>query len=267
MNEPGRKITVEDLLRLKRAERPPPEFWARFESEMRAKQLAAIVVRRPWWDRAARLSSVVGRLRIPLGAAAAIALAWAGVHYAGAPSAPARAGQHVAGGAASVAHAPAPAAPAAAPAATRQERSIAAAEIAPAREPVVAQITSHVAEAPRVAAAEITKGTPFADGVDAALVDFRGTDPDAARRDVFSSDREFEASFAAVRQPATEPLARMDPSNERLERLLVPALPSESSLGASGPGGYRMKQKASYDRMYESLDRYGTSGMTLEFRF
>jgi len=267
MNEPGRKITVEDLLRLKRAERPPQEFWARFESEIRAKQLAAIVGRRPWWDGASRLFAAVGRLRVPLGAAAAIALAWAGVHYAGAPSAPARAARPVAGESAPAARASAPLAPAATVVAAARERAIAPAEMAPAREPVVAQITSHVAEAPRAANAEVTKGTPFAEGVGAALVDFRGTDPDAARREVFGSDREFEASFASVRQPAAEPLARMDPSSERLERLLAPALPSESSFGASGPGGYRMKQKASYDRMYESLDRYGASGMTLEFRF
>ena len=32
MKDKERKIAVEDLLRLKRAERPPAEFWARFES-------------------------------------------------------------------------------------------------------------------------------------------------------------------------------------------------------------------------------------------
>ena len=36
-------VSLEDLLRLKRAERPAPEFWVQFERELRAKQLAALV--------------------------------------------------------------------------------------------------------------------------------------------------------------------------------------------------------------------------------
>lgn len=65
------KVTVEDLLRLKRAERPDPEFWSKFEVELRQKQLAALVQRRPWWE---RLPLLVGRRAyLPLGATAAIA--------------------------------------------------------------------------------------------------------------------------------------------------------------------------------------------------
>ena len=33
MNQEKRPITIEDLLRLKRAERPAPEFWAEFDRE------------------------------------------------------------------------------------------------------------------------------------------------------------------------------------------------------------------------------------------
>lgn len=43
------KVTIEALIQLKRCERPAPEFWDRFEQELRAKQLAAIVEKRPWW--------------------------------------------------------------------------------------------------------------------------------------------------------------------------------------------------------------------------
>ena len=43
------KVSLGELLRLKRAERPEPEFWARFEQDLRAKHLAAIVEKRPWW--------------------------------------------------------------------------------------------------------------------------------------------------------------------------------------------------------------------------
>jgi hypothetical protein len=44
------KPSLDELLRVKRAERPPSEFWKRFEDELRAKQLAAIVAPRPWWQ-------------------------------------------------------------------------------------------------------------------------------------------------------------------------------------------------------------------------
>src|SRR5579862_3577047 len=85
MNKGSRKIFVEDLLRLKRAERPAPEFWTRFEAEMRSKQLAAIV-HRPWWDGLSRLLSKGHRLVLPMGAAAAMGLVWAGVHYLSGPA-------------------------------------------------------------------------------------------------------------------------------------------------------------------------------------
>jgi hypothetical protein len=64
------RVTLEDLLRIKRAERPPAEFWMEFERSLRSKQLAAIVDKRPWWRLRSRSSSL-NRWSIPLGAAAA----------------------------------------------------------------------------------------------------------------------------------------------------------------------------------------------------
>jgi hypothetical protein len=69
------KVTLEEVLRLKRAERPESSFWAQFEQQLRAKQLAAIVERRPWWHLDfSRFSAGVAKLRVPLGATAVIAL-------------------------------------------------------------------------------------------------------------------------------------------------------------------------------------------------
>ena len=70
------KVTLEDLLRLKRAERPSADFWVRFEQDLRIKQLAAIIEKRPWWyalhlPQAARM---VSRFQVPVGAAAVLAL-------------------------------------------------------------------------------------------------------------------------------------------------------------------------------------------------
>jgi len=65
---------VEDLLQVKRAERPPPEFWARFERELRQKQLAALVERRSWWHGPAAAFTHLGWLRLPVGAMAVLAV-------------------------------------------------------------------------------------------------------------------------------------------------------------------------------------------------
>jgi hypothetical protein len=79
------KVTLEDLLRLKRAERPAPEFWAEFERELRQKQLAALVARRSWWHELSAVYRRFGRLRLPLGAAAVVALSFVSLRYYSAP--------------------------------------------------------------------------------------------------------------------------------------------------------------------------------------
>ena len=68
---PQSKVSLEDLIRLKRAERPAPEFWAEFEEQLRRKQLAAIVDKRPWWRRLS--TATFAKLSLPVGATAVIA--------------------------------------------------------------------------------------------------------------------------------------------------------------------------------------------------
>lgn len=65
-------VTLEALLRLKRAERPSAEFWTTFERELRQKQLSALVEKRAWWHGLPRW--VVRHAYLPAGAAAALAL-------------------------------------------------------------------------------------------------------------------------------------------------------------------------------------------------
>lgn len=71
-----RPVTLEDILRLKRNERPPAEFWTQFDRELRAKQLAALVEKRPWWRTISRPRVFAGlrRFHLPLGAAAVLAV-------------------------------------------------------------------------------------------------------------------------------------------------------------------------------------------------
>src|SRR4051812_34146097 len=74
--EHKRPIALEDILRLKRAERPPAEFWATFDRELRAKQLAALVEKRPWWRTLSRPVFRFSRYHLSLGAAAIVAVAF-----------------------------------------------------------------------------------------------------------------------------------------------------------------------------------------------
>jgi hypothetical protein len=73
------KVTIEDLLRLKRAERPAAGFWADFERELRQKQLAALLEKRPWWQELPHF--LVRRAYIPIGATAILALTLVSVKY------------------------------------------------------------------------------------------------------------------------------------------------------------------------------------------
>lgn len=74
--ESNRPVSIEDLLRLKRAERPPTEFWSEFDRQLRGKQLSALVAKRPWWQRLPRLVPTLSRYRIVLGGTAVAALAF-----------------------------------------------------------------------------------------------------------------------------------------------------------------------------------------------
>ncbi|MEI6862503.1 MAG: hypothetical protein WCL04_09660 [Verrucomicrobiota bacterium] len=69
------KIALEELLRLKRTERPDTGFWADFERQLRTKQLAALVSRPAWWSVSwARVRIAVVRVVAPIGATAAVIL-------------------------------------------------------------------------------------------------------------------------------------------------------------------------------------------------
>lgn len=64
-------LTLEQLLHVKRAERPDREFWDRFERELHQKQLSALVQAAPWYLRFGHLMGRVARRSVPFTAAAA----------------------------------------------------------------------------------------------------------------------------------------------------------------------------------------------------
>lgn len=75
------QIALEDLLRLKKAERPTSAFWAGFERELRQKQLAALVERKTWWHGLAAAFGGLGRLQLPASGAAVLAVTFISINY------------------------------------------------------------------------------------------------------------------------------------------------------------------------------------------
>jgi len=73
------KVTIEDLLHLKRSERPDAEFWSGFDRELRQKQLAALLEKRPWWQTMPQL--LARRAYLPIGATAVLAFTLVSVKY------------------------------------------------------------------------------------------------------------------------------------------------------------------------------------------
>ncbi len=73
------KVTIEDLLRLKRAERPAAEFWTNFERELRQKQLTALLEKRPWWQELPQI--LARRAYLPVGATAILAFTLVSVKF------------------------------------------------------------------------------------------------------------------------------------------------------------------------------------------
>jgi len=87
MPEDKSQVSVEDLLRLKRAERPAPEFWSQFERELRQKQLTALVQKRRWWHEFPIW--LTRRAYVPVGAAAVLTISLVAVRYSAPTSGPA----------------------------------------------------------------------------------------------------------------------------------------------------------------------------------
>jgi hypothetical protein len=69
------KVTLEQLLKLKRTERPDSAFWEEFDRELHRRQLASVVTTPTWRVRFARSLLVGVRRAVPIGAAATAAVA------------------------------------------------------------------------------------------------------------------------------------------------------------------------------------------------
>jgi len=262
--DPKQRPTLEDLLRLKRAEAPSEQFWTRFELELREKQLAAIVEKRPWWCAFPRAYVFALRHNLQIGSVAALSLVVLVSYHE------VRTSQYgmLSDDGAVVARATprnSPAvvasaeAPVGRPAAAAPDRTIAAQASA-----------SNVQEVPHGIPTEVEQATPSERLIAANLA--------AARTSgrIFSSGLAgfptgFEAQVASVTTPsqAEEPLAQMStPWDERRSRLMAGPLPA-SATDSDVPShiGERLASRLSDDRLYESLSRYGVDNGGVSIKF
>jgi hypothetical protein len=276
-------VTIEDLLRFKRNEQPPSEFWQQFDRELREKQLAAIVAKRPWWTPLARYSGLVSRYQLPIGAAAALAVALAGFHEYRA-YVPARPSVNSAQNAA----------------ASLPERTEVAVSGTESRSPVISEEHPKLAMAPesravataaayhesenRQTAAPVridarslalgagseTDDSLSARWIAANLSAAQAAEPEVIRN-LLGLSHSLDARIIPAVHSRAEPLEQMSsPSAERRSRLLGGVVPALATYGeATVPVSDRVVNELSDDRLYQSVSRYaaGADYLSIKVKF
>lgn len=268
-------VTIESLLRLKRLERPPAEFWTEFETQLRAKQLAAMLEKRPWWKDAVQTLVSLRRYHVPVAGAAALALAFVTVRdfRSGPPASseayiPAFQALH---GSVSTAGVKVSATSiAAVPAETRETAVVQTAPVnASVAESAAATVPTTLIPILVGATASDTSLSPSARAIESNLAEARAAQPDVARRLFSAPVSAFEArALPAMHESVGDPIARIDPaSQERRERLLGGMVYSAVASTALAPASNRLASRLSDDRLYEQISRYAGDGSKLSIKF
>jgi len=267
MTDPrNQSVTIDDLLKLKRAEAPPQEFWAQFERDLREKQLAAIVEKRPWWCAIPALYVFVVRRRLPLAAGASalmIGLVGFNVYYGSRASEEYSSPDlQLASASSSAAEQPAASASAAAFSPARAVLAVAAPAASNAR-PATARMT--------VASGETVPVIPLLDDMPPSGATERyaalsrsmsgglatsNVSAPAGARSLLVGTRDFGARLIPSRTAVAEPLAEMQAPAEHRSRLLAEAYPTMASAGELvAPPSERVLSSLSDDRLYSGQDR------------
>jgi hypothetical protein len=268
MNSNKTRVTLEDLLRVKRSEQPPSTFWPDFERELRAKQLAAIVEPRPWWAPFIRVGSKASRLQLPAGAAAILALSLATVgQYRTASVRPLYRPQT-----AVVSSAPSAVAPALPETVvdSRVASNEGGANVNLSTDDSVDYADSLASPgamshaAPLVEAVQQAEPTPSARYIAANLAAAQAADPGLMDVVFRTAARRVEA-----RQPVRDPLAQIaDPGESRRSRLMESALPANGNSGEVAIGtSARVARRLTEDRLYDTIRRIGVQGDRVAIKF
>lgn len=282
MPESKRPVSIEDLLRLKRAERPPPEFWGEFDRQLRAKQLAALVAKRPWWQSLPRVWSGVTRYHLAFGASAVLAVTFVALRD----------------------QAPDPAAPKGEPAPVARIAVQAAEPVASEPAHAVRRDSSPAISAPVVvapeASAQVAAASPAfvvpepalaseatAPGELSRMVAFMGARVADQNEEVSSpSARHIAANLAAVQasdpvfgqgllatlvdradtKPAIEPLQQITPPSGKRRAHMLTAMVSMASYDTTDTT-QRVANRIKEEQLYDRVRRLGGGGDRVHIKF
>lgn len=275
-----RRVAIEDLLHLKRAERPPAEFWAEFDRQLRAKQLAALVGKRAWWQNFPRIFTGFSRYRLPLGAAAIMAVSFVSVrdYLKNSPASAEReqsAMVLVSNGNNVV-----------------NSVSVEGMSANESHEPIRSNVSSSV----RGAGISAVSGgmnveTDALRGISQGIAAVRGSDSElplerlasaprfvdpsikpaqpiepVSSRGLLVSGSGFEARAMPARQ-IVEPLQQMVPPSERTRAKLLTAMVSMSSAETPMRSSDRAANRLSEERLYDQIHRFGARGAGVSMKF
>lgn len=281
MNREGKRpVSVEDLLRLKRAERPAESFWADFDRQLRAKQLAALVEKRPWWHAFTVGSWAVAFRRHPLPLGAGVALVAGFFVMREAPLVPTPAGPVAVA-------AIAPIAPAADLAPTvefapapRGVNPPSAAGFVSVVAPVSVEEIATEAAAP-VSALESAQATFVAAEVESAKPLFGASVPlsleaqsslllasaeTLASSPLLGGSTRLEARAPASRA-AVEPLRQITPPADRRGSRILTAMVSMASVENAMRTTERAANRISEEQLYDQIRRVGAVGAAVNVKF
>lgn len=277
-HEQKRQVTVEDLLRLKRAERPQAEFWAEFDRELRTKQLAALVEKQPWWRSLPARFAGLSRYHLPLGATAVLAVTFLTVRdYDPAPLPADMAPRSVA----RVAVTPGSAEPA--DVSSLASEDVAATPAEAESEMLVAATEVERAPAPDGADSEFAQVMPL---LDASLGGGRGSSevsPSAryiaanlaavqaaegvVSHTLLNTRQGFEARHTASRAASVDPLQQMTPPAEARIARYRTALAVPAGLEVSSRSSEEAARRLSVEELHDRVRRFGAQADRVLMKF
>ena len=261
-------VTLEDLLRIKRAEQPPKEYWVQFEQELRSKQLAAIVAPRPWWAPLIRAGAKVAHLQLPVGAAAILAVSLITIREYRTPML-------------DPVYVPSVAVERVLPESQVNVFSALSTVSATLALAVPSEKVESIESAEEYADSELTNDnpdliaaaglasverepSPSARYIAANLAAAQAADP-TLMDDVFGSS----PRHTQVRMPRRDPLTQVTaPGESRSSRLLATALPVNTGTSELVVGSNeRVSRSLTEERMYDSISRVGLRGDRVAIKF
>lgn len=264
--ESKRPVTIEDLLRLKRAEHPSPDFWSEFDRELRAKQLAALVERRPWWRTFPVTLRGLARYHLPLGATAVLAVTLLSIR----DYQPVMPGSGTGLSTVDVARSEQAPVPAMVVASASLD-PVAASE--PIAEPSMSEQATAEVVSSSASAGELARMVPlFGTRAETAEADLRPSMRSIAMNRAAaeamlgtSSGTSFEARALPIRN-VQEPLAQMSsPAETRRSRFA--AAFAAAAAGTSPVPTARVASRLSDEQLYDSIHRFGASGNSVSIKF